>query len=400
MKSWADVIGWGIYHQNNGVAWINPHKKAQSAVMEFRRYHLQYYISSALVVLFSLLAIIWLNETLRLLELVVSRGGSLIDFALMSIFPIPLWLMLALPVSAFISVIWVLQKFLSDREMIVMQAIGMNQAQLTLPALLFGGMMTVFLILNSVYILPLGFSAFKALQNDIRASIPKILIKDGEFIDLDKGLTIFIGEKQGRREIGNVFIQDNRRADKFVTFTAQKGVFDTEKGRAVLKLENGQRTELNQDGSSSALLSFESHMIDISRTGVQNNNRLYLDANEERITTLLNPDPSMPARYQRERIAEGHFRIASPFLALSLCMIAACLMGKANSDRHRTTSRLSITVVAGLAVLIGTIVARSFIVTNVQFWPLLYIIICGPIMAGLIYLFRPQPLQQPQQDMS
>ena len=141
--------------------------------MEFRRYHLQYYISSALVVLFSLLAIIWLNETLRLLELVVSRGGSLIDFALMSIFPIPLWLMLALPVSAFISVIWVLQKFLSDREMIVMQAIGMNQAQLTLPALLFGGMMTVFLILNSVYILPLGFSASKPYKMIFGLLFPK-----------------------------------------------------------------------------------------------------------------------------------------------------------------------------------------------------------------------------------
>ena len=360
--------------------------------MEFGKYHFRFYISSTLVVLGSLMAIIWLNQTLQLLELIVSRGGSLFDFALMSILPMPLWVTIALPLACFSAVIWVMLRLSSDREIVVMQAVGMSKSQLALPALLFGTLMSLFLVVNSVYILPWSFSGFKNLQNEIRSSIPKILIKHGEFIDLDNGLTIFMGEKLGRNEIGNVFIQDSRNSGKSVTFTAQSGAFGTENGRAILNLKNGQRTELNQSGDASALLSFESHKIDISRKAGTNRERVYLDANEERIFTLLNPSPSLPEKYRREHIAEGHFRLISPFLPLTLSVIAVCMLGQASAARQRKSRQTILTALAGLGVVILAILARSSIADNIQSWPFLYVVVIGPIVGGLFHLYRPKTL--------
>ena len=342
------------------------------------------------MVVVSLIAIIWLNQTLQLLELIVSRGGSLIDFALMSVLPMPLWISLALPLAAFSAVIWVLQRLSSDREMIVMQAVGMSEAQLARPAIIFASLMSALLVINSVYILPWSFSGFKDLQNEIRSSIPKILIKHGEFIDLDAGLTIFMGEKLGNNEIGNVFIQDNRKRDGMVTFTAQSGAFGTENGRAILHLKNGQRTELDDSGDGSALLSFKSHKLDISRTSGQNRERIYLDSNEKDIWTLLNPDPSLPEKYRRDHIAEGHFRLISPILPLTLTFIAFCMLGRASAARHRKGTRIFTTIILGLLVVIASIIARSSISNDTNSWPILYIVIVGPILAGLIYLYRPK----------
>ena len=346
------------------------------------------------VVLASLIAIIWLNQTLRLLELVVSRGGSLLDFALLSILPFPLWLMLALPMATFSAVIWVMQRLSSDREMVVMQAIGVSKSQLATPAILFGSVMSLLLLINSLYILPWSFSVFKDLQTEIRSSIPKVLIKDGEFIDLDTGLTIFIGEKRGPAEIGNVFIQDNRQEDKRITFTARAGSFGTEKGRAVLELKNGQRTELSENGDASALLSFQSHMLDISRNTGGTRERLVLDANEESIWKLLNPDGAIPQRYHNDRIAEGHFRIISPLLPLTLSVIAVLLLAQANASRHGGTSRIVLTATIGLAVVIASVLARSSISEDTRSWPLLYLIILGPTLGGFIKLYRPNRLSE------
>ena len=358
--------------------------------MEFGKYHFRYYMSSTLIVLVSLLAIIWLNQTLRLLELVVSRGGSLIDFALLSILPLPLWLMLALPMAVFSSVIWVLQKLSSDREMVVMQAIGMSKPQLAFPAIIFGTVTSLFLILNSFYLLPWSFSGFKELQTEIRTSIPKVLIKDGEFIDLDAGLTIFIGEKRGPAEIGNVFIQDNRQPNKFVTFTARAGSFGTENGRAVLELKNGQRTELSENGDASALLSFQSHMLDISRSTGQTTERLLLDTNEDTVWNLLNPGPDIPERYRNDRIAEGHFRLVIPLLPLTLTMVAVLGLGQANAGRQRRTAGIFTTACIGLLIVIAAVLARSSIAEETRSWPILYMIILGPILFGIGYLYRPK----------
>ena len=55
-----------------------------------------------------------------------NRGAAVGEFLPMSITSMPLWLMIAIPISGFISVNWVFSRILADRELVVMQSIGLS----------------------------------------------------------------------------------------------------------------------------------------------------------------------------------------------------------------------------------------------------------------------------------
>ena len=193
--------------------------------MNFHGYLFRQFSFNTLLVLASLLAVVWLNHALRMLELVVNKDGSFFDFILLSLFPMPLWLIIALPMAGFIGVIWTIYRFLTDRELIVMQAIGISPSQFSKMPLLFGLLLTAILSVNSVVILPYGYSKFKELQTLVRASIPKLLVQDNVFIDIADDMTLFVGERINRNKVGRVFIQDARNPDRLVTLTSETGHF-------------------------------------------------------------------------------------------------------------------------------------------------------------------------------
>ena len=163
--------------------------------MQFDRYLFGQMIRTTIAVSITLVGIMWLFQTIRLLEVVINRGAPISNFLLMSVTVIPLWLTIAVPVSAFVAVIWVFQRAVADRELLVMQASGRSALQLARAPLTLGVLLTVVLIVNSVLVLPQSFGVYKRVQFEVRNSIPTVMLQDNVFIDVVDGLTMLIGEK-------------------------------------------------------------------------------------------------------------------------------------------------------------------------------------------------------------
>jgi len=357
--------------------------------MQLNLYLLKHFFMSSLLVALSLICVVWLNHALRMLEFIVSKDSTIYDFLLLSFFPIPLWLMVALPMSAFIGVIWVISRFLSDRELIVMQAVGFTPLQFGRVPMVFGAALTFALLINSVYILPASFSTFKEVQAEVRGSLPKLLIQDNVFIDIADNLTLFVGERVNQNEVGRVFIQDSRNPEVTITFTSERGQFSSVNGQPVFLLLNGQRTELRKDGTSNAQLTFETHSLDISQQNTGAAERVILDMNEDSIRNLLNPDTAISPRYARERMAMGHYRLSAPFMALALTILAAAIMLQGHISREKLGKRVLIAALTGVAVQALAILARSATVGTPVLWPLMYLAVLVPIGAGVFLLWRP-----------
>ncbi|MFL2831448.1 MAG: LptF/LptG family permease [Candidatus Puniceispirillaceae bacterium] len=357
--------------------------------MNFHGYLFRQFSFNTLLVLASLLAVVWLNHALRMLELVVNKDGSFFDFILLSLFPMPLWLIIALPMAGFIGVIWTIYRFLTDRELIVMQAIGISPSQFSKMPLLFGLLLTVILSVNSLVILPYGYSKFKELQTLVRASIPKLLIQDNVFIDIADDMTLFVGERINRNKVGRVFIQDARNPDRLVTLTSETGHFLVSNNRPLFILSNGQRTELALDGSSTASLSFETHMLDIGQNSSTSSRRNILDSHEENILNLLFPPDTLPIKYANDRKAMGHYRIASPFLALCLVILATSIMLHGRILRETVNRRILIVALLGVSMQAGLILSRSLTASSPFLWPSLYLVILLPMIVGLYLIVKP-----------
>ena len=357
--------------------------------MQLNLYLLKHFFMSSLLVALSLIGVVWLNHALRMLEFIVSKDSTIHDFLLLSFFPIPLWLVVALPMSAFIGVIWVISRFLSDRELIVMQAVGFTPLQFGRVPIVFGAALTFALLINSVYILPASFSTFKEVQAEVRGSLPKLLIQDNVFIDIADDLTLFVGERINQNEVGRVFIQDSRNPEITITFTSERGQFSSVNGQPVFLLLNGQRTELRKDGTSNAQLTFETHSLDISQQNTGAAERVILDMNEDSIRNLLNPDTAISPRYARERMAMGHYRLSAPFMALALTILAAAIMLQGHISRETLGRRVLIAALTGVAVQSLSILARSATVGTPVLWPLMYLAVLIPVGAGIFMLWRP-----------
>ena len=362
---------------------------SQEATMQFDRYLFGQMIRTTIAVSVTLVGIMWLFQTIRLLEVVINRGAPISNFLLMSVTVIPLWLTIAVPVSAFVAVIWVFQRAVADRELLVMQASGRSALQLARAPLALGILLTLVLIVNSVMVLPQSFGIYKRVQVEVRNSIPTVMLQDNVFIDVVDGLTMLIGEKLDDGLAKDLFIHDERTEGKVITMTARVGQFVERDGLPAVILQEGERIELSKSGDSGATLLFDTHTVTIAPKDKTVSSKMPIDMNEDTISNLLNPEKSPYPDYFNQRRAEGHYRIVSPALALVLILIATvgALFGQV---RRHTWSKRTLLMIVGSIVSISTLVSSRSLATSLPSTvPLLYASVLVPSLIMLVVLTLP-----------
>ena len=357
--------------------------------MQFDRYLFGQMIRTTIAVSITLVGIMWLFQTIRLLEVVINRGAPISNFLLMSVTVIPLWLTIAVPVSAFVAVIWVFQRAVADRELLVMQASGRSALQLARAPLTLGVLLTVVLIVNSVLVLPQSFGVYKRVQFEVRNSIPKVMLQDNVFIDVVDGLTMLIGEKFDDGLARDLFIHDERTEGKIITMTARIGQFVERDGLPAVILQEGERIELSKSGDSGATLLFDTHTVTITPKDRTVSSQMPIDMNEDTISNLLNPEKSPYPDYFNQRRAEGHYRIVSPALALVLIMIATvgALFGQVR--RHTWSKRTMLMIVGSIISISALVSSRSLATSLPSTVPLLYASLLVPSIILLAMLTLP-----------
>ena len=361
----------------------------QGAHMQFDRYLLAQLVRTTIAVTVTLVGIVWLFQTIRILELVVSRDGPFLDFIIMSITVIPLWLTIAFPISAFIAITWVFQRTIADRELLVMQASGRSMLQLARAPIALAIGVTAILVLNSTVVLPFSFGIYKEMQFKLRNSIPAVLLREGVFIDVVDGMTMLIGEQTEDGMARDIFLHDERAPDKTITITAKYGKFVNQDGVPAVILQNGVRNEVNQNGDASASLLFETHSVIISSDTQPSQERLTFDMNEDSIRNLLNPETSPAPRYFNQRRAEGHYRIISPLLGFVLVMTAACSVLCGQIRRDTLFRRTVLNIGAAIIIISMMVSTRSLTITMPATTPLLYASLVGPALILITLIMWP-----------
>ncbi len=361
----------------------------QGAHMQFDRYLLAQLVRTTIAVTVTLVGIVWLFQTIRILELVVSRDGPFLDFIIMSITVIPLWLTIAFPISAFIAITWVFQRTIADRELLVMQASGRSTLQLARAPIALAIGVTAILVLNSTVVLPFSFGIYKEMQFKLRNSIPAVLLREGVFIDVVDGMTMLIGEQTEDGMARDIFLHDERAPDKTITITAKYGKFVNQDGVPAVILQNGVRNEVNQNGDASASLLFETHSVIISSDTQPSQERLTFDMNEDSIRNLLNPETSPAPRFFNQRRAEGHYRIISPLLGFVLVMTAACSVLCGQIRRDTLFRRTVLNIGAAIIIISMMVSTRSLTITMPATTPLLYASLVGPALILITLIMWP-----------
>jgi lipopolysaccharide export system permease protein len=329
--------------------------------------------------------VIWLTQSLRFVDLVVNRGLPVTEFLWLAMLILPRWLAGILPVACVVAVVYVYNRLIADRELVVLRAAGCSNLRLARPAVLLALVTMLFAYLLNIYLLPVSYRQFKELLQAARSDYSSILLQEGTFHTLPGPITVFIRERVGSGRFNGILVHDASDPEEPVTMMAESGALvETQDGSRIV-LINGNRQQFSRDSGGVSFLAFEKHSLDLNlATGVARGGRKR-GPEEMFLWELFDPVLKTGAAAIAYR-AEGHSRIVSPFMALGFVVTALAILLAGDFSRRGQGNRVVLAITLVIALQTSGIAAHNLAGNAARAIPLLYANIALPVIIGLIAL--------------
>lgn len=350
------------------------------------RFHLYVFRQLLVAMAFSvtiLTCVIWLTQSLRVVELIVNRGLSISSFLYLTALALPNFLEYILLISLFGSVLFVYARLVTDRELVVMRAAGLGQVAIARPALIMAFVVMAICYVLGLYVVPTSYHKFRNLQWEIRYNVSHILLREGAFNGLSANMTVYVRERTGTGELEGILIHDTRQAGKPRTWMAERGaVVETDKGPQVLMF-NGSRQEVDETYHRLSILHFDRWSMPLD-TGKSDVGPRYREARERYVDELLSPDadPRVPERDFAKMIAEGHRRLTWPLFAIGFTLVALSALISGGFNRRGQGIRVLGAVAVMVTLVVLALAFQNLTGKKPALAPLLYINALLPIMVG------------------
>ncbi len=303
------------------------------------RYVLRQLSVALVAVTAGLVALIWLTQSLRFVELVVNRGLSIGVFLELTGLLIPNFVAVILPITTFVVVQFVYQRLAGDRELTVMRAAGMSPYALSRPALgLVVGVVVIGYVLN-IWVVPRSYTAFREYQFEIRNRMAAFLLQEGVFTAVSDDMTVYIRSRDTDGTLHGILVEDARQKNSRATILAESGrLINGANGPRVLLL-NGSRQEIDRTNGRLNVLTFAENSIDLASTS-KNGEVRYRDSAEMSLEELMDPASALNARDVGKQLVEAHRRLSAPLTAASFAAVAlvAVLTGSFPALRQRAAA--------------------------------------------------------------
>lgn len=339
----------------------------------------------------ALACVLWLTQSLRLIEMIISQGLSAGAFLHLTMLLMPTFLVVIVPIALFAVVLFTYNKLNADRELVVMRAVGLSHWRLGRPALILAGAACVFSYAMTLWIIPASVQAFREMQWDIRNDVTAVLLQEGAFNKFGRGLTIYVRARSPDDELLGILVHDKRSPDKPVTMMAERGalVF-TEDGPRVLMI-NGNRQQLPTGTGRLSLLYFDSYTVDLASATGSDENR-FRDARERSMAELFSASPAdMGERDYRRAKVELHQRFTSPLYCLGFTLIALACLLPTGFDRRGQGGQILAAVGLMVAAQAAALGASNLSTHELAFVPLIYLAALVPIAGGAWFLNGARP---------
>jgi len=300
---------------------------------------------------FLLTSVIWLSQSLRLLDLVINRGQSAPTFVYLTLLILPGLLVIILPLSYFAGTLFGLNKLNADSEIVVMQASGLSRLQLLSPLLVAAGVMMALTWLCSLYLSPLGHRAMRDMELTIRADIGAAILNEGVFNTPADGLTVFVRDLSSDGRFRGILVHDSRNATHPTTYIAESGVLAQTPAGARLIMADGTIEQGGQSGAKLSVLKFQRYVFNLDQFAGPAHETQF-DTSERYIGELLWPKVSdrLDERDRNLFFAEANNRLAAPLYCFAFALIAFAAVLHGRGTRSAYALRLT-TASVGAAVL-------------------------------------------------
>ena len=165
-------------------------------------YFLREFLSLFLIILFSIGIIIWVIQAVNYLEFVTEDGHSFLVYIQYSLLNLPKIISRLLPFAFFTTLFLTISKFENNNELLILWVTGLKEKKIINFILLICFFVSSFQIIFLTFISPQSLNSARTFIKDSNVSLVPSLLKEREFNDTIKGVTIF---SESKDEEGNLY---------------------------------------------------------------------------------------------------------------------------------------------------------------------------------------------------
>ncbi len=367
------------------------------AITRIDRYVLGQLTLALVLVTTGLVALIWLTQSLRFIQIIVNRGLSPLVFIKLTLLLVPSFVATILPITCFIVVLFVYARLAADRELTVMRTAGMSDLALARPALAVAGIAMLLCYFFNIVLVPASLNAFRAYEFEIRNEIAAFLLEPGVFTTVAPHVTVYVQSRGQDNSLKGILIEDGRQSDSPATILASSGQLSITRQGPVVELEHGSREQLDPKTGRLDLLTFERNSINLA-SSQQSNFMNLADAAEAPLSQLLHPAPWLTAAQKSKWLVEAQRRLTQPLTVIGFTLIGL-FANLGGAFRRHGGLQWPLTAVSAVTLLVALdLGVNNFATKHLALLPLMWLVavLPGLISGGLLFLppgltLRPPP---------
>jgi len=358
------------------------------------RYIFWQLLTGFMLVAASLTCVIWLTQSLRLVDMIVNNGLSASMFVYLTGLMLPNFLPIILPISIFSITTFAYHRMIIDRELVVMRAAGLGQFNLAKPAILLALLVVAMGYGLTTYLVPTSFSKFKEMKWDARYNFTQVLLKEGTFNTPSRNITVYVRERTEDGRLLGILAHDDRDERHSFTWMSEHGamVQSDEGGRVVLF--NGSRQDFDKKTKQLSILYFDRTVLELAPPSPTGHTR-HREARERSMAELIDLDTTgLDNRNIGKFHVELHQRITLPWASLGFVMIALSVLISGSFTRRGEGRRISLAILLAAAYQASIFAIISVAAKNVALIPAIYAVTAVPMVLGGLSLMMPQLFQK------
>ncbi|MEL6998804.1 MAG: LPS export ABC transporter permease LptF [Pseudomonadota bacterium] len=325
--------------------------------------------------------VIWLTQSLRVIDTVVNNGQSARVFLEFTALLLPMVLSIVLPVAVFAAVLFAINRLFTDSEIVVMLAAGLSGTSLTRAVVTFSIIVMAMMYVVTLYLMPTAQAEMRDRIFQIRGDVAAALLREGEFLEPTQGVTIYLREAGAAGEMFGVFVQDERDPEQTVTYTAKRALLVRTGGETRMVMFDGVAQSAERGVIDNlSILRFEQLAYDLSSVGSEARARARKPS-EMYVTRLLTiTEEEGRPRPLGDYRAEAHEALSAPLYVIALPLIAVAFILSAGMRRQGFSGRIIAGAVAGLVLRLAGLGAKSAVSGTAALWPVMYV----PPIVGIV----------------
>lgn len=352
---------------------------------------------AALVTLGSLAGVVWIIQVLKEVDVITTKGQTLITYLALTTLAIPMLILAVIPIALLLATVFTVNTLNQNSELVVVNASGASSMVLAKPLIILALICSLFTGFVGHFVSPWSLLTLKVFATEMRADLVQVIIREGTFTEVDEGLVFHVAKREAGGVLSGLLISDEREPGKSILFTANKGFVSRHEDQAYLLLKQGEIQQRDAGQDSPTIIRFESYLFDLSTfaTKIDLGN---IRPKERTTPQLFSPDPSDPYWKERPGLyrSQIHERFSEMLWPFAYVLVMLAFAGQARSNRQSHGSAI------GAGMLVVTILrgvgfsAISAIKSDAGAVWLVYALPLSGIGFGAWFVFRSQPVMLPK----